>query len=116
MILNPYAAEIKKEGDSIKLHESSEPMEEVSSSVVNSCLQKRKAELEPGKEEEEISDEKPKTERVPILQAPEWDVDNFDGLEYVSSPEVEISSEERISDEEEIDRRDFTLVVSNALS
>ncbi|CAN8308536.1 unnamed protein product [Cochlearia groenlandica] len=113
MILKPCEAEIiiNKERDSIKSNEEAavEPMEEVSSSsssVVNSCLTKRKAEFDPEEEEEEeeeeISDEKPKTERVPVLQAPEWDVDSFDGLEYVSSSEMDILSSDKMSDDDEV--------------
>ncbi|CAE6138113.1 unnamed protein product [Arabidopsis arenosa] len=37
-----------------------------------------------------------------IIMAPEWDVDSFDGLEYYSSPEAQLSSDEQpLSDEEE---------------
>ncbi|CAL9233117.1 unnamed protein product [Arabidopsis halleri] len=37
-----------------------------------------------------------------IIKAPEWDVDSFDGLEYYSSPEAQLSSDEQpLSDEEE---------------
>lgn len=85
--LKPCAAKTTKEGESSKL---AEPMEVSSSLVVN-------GEIEQG------SDEKPKIEEpeadVPeILQAPEWDVDSFDGLEYYSSAEEELSSP--LSDED----------------
>ncbi|EFH49025.1 predicted protein [Arabidopsis lyrata subsp. lyrata] len=37
-----------------------------------------------------------------IIKVPEWDVDSFDGLEYYSSPEAQLSSDEQpLSDEEE---------------
>ncbi|CAH8390735.1 unnamed protein product [Eruca vesicaria subsp. sativa] len=90
--------ETKKEGDSRK--ETAEPMEV----VVNS---KRKAEFEPeeyeeeeeyDEEYEEEEDEWEESEKPDILQAPEWDVDSFDGVEYYSSPDVQLST---LSDEEE---------------
>lgn len=72
------------------VEDAAEPMEVSSSVVVNS-------EIEQG------SDEKPKIDEaeaeIPeILQAPEWDVDSFDGLEYYSSAEEELSSP--LSDED----------------
>lgn len=30
-----------------------------------------------------------------MLMAPEWDVDSFEGLEYYSSPDSDVSSDER---------------------
>ncbi|XP_013623643.1 PREDICTED: uncharacterized protein LOC106329511 [Brassica oleracea var. oleracea] len=67
--------------------------------VVNS---KRKAEFEPEEEEEEEEDEWEESDgeisESEMLQAPEWDVDSFDGVEYYSSPDVQLST---LSDEEE---------------
>ncbi|KAJ0262203.1 hypothetical protein HA466_0051760 [Hirschfeldia incana] len=89
--LKPCTTETKKEGK-----ETAEPMEV----VVNS---KRKAEFEPEEyEEEEDEDEWDESDveitQPDILEAPEWDVDSFDGVEYCSSPDVQLST---LSDEEE---------------
>lgn len=63
---------------------------------------KRKAEFEPEEEEEEEEDEWEESDgeisESEMLQAPEWDVDSFDGVEYYSSPDVQLST---LSDEEE---------------
>ncbi|CAA7047007.1 unnamed protein product [Microthlaspi erraticum] len=89
------------------LEDAAESIEISSPVVVDSCLM-AKLELEEEEESdgetEEDSDEKPKIEEpeaeIPeVLQAPEWDVDSFDGLEYYSSPEILLSSS--YSDEEE---------------
>ncbi|KAL0710846.1 hypothetical protein Bca4012_017824 [Brassica carinata] len=94
--LKPCATETKKKGDSGK--ETAEPMEV----VVNS---KRKAEFEPEEYEEEEEQEEEEWDESDVeiseaemLQAPEWDVDSFDGVEYCSSPDVQLST---LSDEEE---------------
>ncbi|KAF3546638.1 hypothetical protein DY000_02001999 [Brassica cretica] len=64
--------------------------------VVNS---KRKAEFEPEEEEEDEWEESDgEISESEMLQAPEWDVDSFDGVEYYSSPDVQLST---LSDEEE---------------
>ncbi|CAA7047008.1 unnamed protein product [Microthlaspi erraticum] len=87
---------------SIMLEDASEPMEVSSPVVVRTELEPEEEEESDG-EIEQGSDEKPKTddpedEILEILQAPEWDVDSFDGLEYYSSAEEELSSP--LSDED----------------
>ncbi|KAG7557737.1 Cystatin-related plant [Arabidopsis suecica] len=88
-------------------------MEGSSSMVVDSYPKKRKAEFDPEEEEEEESDgeneepsdpkakiEEPKAETDYYLKVPEWDVDSFNGLEYYSSPEAILSSDEEPLPEE----------------
>lgn len=95
------------EGDSSNFEEAIEAMEASSSIVVNSYRTKHKAEFDPEKEEEETggeneegSDEKSKIDEpvaepeIDMLKPPEWDVDNFDVLEYYSSPELDSSSDD----------------------
>ncbi|KAL1188347.1 hypothetical protein V5N11_031722 [Cardamine amara subsp. amara] len=103
MVLKPCAAQ----GESIEVEDAAEPMEE----VFNSYLRKRKAEFDPeeeeesdGENEEEGGDGKAKIEaKYDILKAPEWDVDSFDGLEYYSSPDPILSSDDERYDEESLE-------------
>ncbi|CAN8274416.1 unnamed protein product [Cochlearia groenlandica] len=113
MILTPCASKTTKDGDSTKSQEAAaaDPME-FSSSVFNPCLKKRKAEFDPEPEEEEQEEEEEEEEEKPkskeaefdiVTEPPEWDVDSFDGLEYVSSSsptEVLLSDEKSSNDEE----------------
>ncbi|CAN8238701.1 unnamed protein product [Cochlearia groenlandica] len=113
MILTPCASKTAKDGDSTKSQEAAaaaaaEPME-FSSSVVNPCLKKRKAEFDPEPEEEE--EEKPKSKEAEydiVTEPPEWDVDSFDGLEYVSSSSpTEVLFPDEISSNDEEERASY---------
>lgn len=86
-------------------------MEESSSMFVDSYAKKRKAEFDPEEEaesdgeNEEGSDgkakiEEPKVEEDYYLKVPDWDVDSFNGLEYCSSPEPILSSDDEPLSEE----------------
>uniref|UniRef100_A0A1J3HAW5 Uncharacterized protein n=1 Tax=Noccaea caerulescens TaxID=107243 RepID=A0A1J3HAW5_NOCCA len=103
MVLKPCATGKTTEADSRELEEATEPME-VS---LDSCLKKRKAEFDPEEEEEEEEEEEiegateerivelSESDETDPMAVPEWDVDSFDGLEYYSSPEPELSSDEQ---------------------
>ncbi|CAE6138148.1 unnamed protein product [Arabidopsis arenosa] len=91
MVLKQCVAETTTERDSSKFKEAAEPMDDVSSVVVNSYLTKRKAEFDLEEEEqsvgenEEGSDEEAKMDepeaKFDMLMAPEWDVDSFEALD-----------------------------------
>lgn len=87
-----------REGESSKLMEATEPMEE--SSVFAIALPtKRKVESDPTEEIEENGDDYVNSNDEFLTAtwwtAPEWDVDSFDGREYDSSQEInEFSDEE----------------------
>ncbi|XP_010431209.1 PREDICTED: glutamic acid-rich protein-like [Camelina sativa] len=133
MLLNQCGAETTIE-DSMEATNSDR-----SSVDFKSNARKRKADFEPGEEEEEeeeesdeeeegVDDGRGKTEEEPkaiidCLEAPEWDVDSFDGLEYYSSPEVLFSSEDepfseeskehyRIFKRQMIESKEFTGILS----
>ncbi|KAL1188354.1 hypothetical protein V5N11_031729 [Cardamine amara subsp. amara] len=96
MVLKPCAAQ----GESIEVEDAAEPMEE----VFNSYLRKRKAEFDPEEEEESDGEnEEIEEAKIDILMAPEWDVDSFDGLEYYSSPDPILSSDDEPIDEESLE-------------
>ncbi|CAN8308533.1 unnamed protein product [Cochlearia groenlandica] len=104
MILTPpCAAKAAKDGDSTKSQEEAAVETMEFSSVINPCLRKRKAEFDP----ESIDDvEKPKSKEAEfdiVTEPPEWDVDSFDGLDYVSSssPTESLLSDEKYSEDEE---------------
>ncbi|XP_010431194.1 PREDICTED: uncharacterized protein LOC104715488 [Camelina sativa] len=100
--------------DGLEYHSSTNS--DHSSVDLKSNARKRKAEFEFEEEEEEESDdeeegvddgrgkieEEPEA-RIDYLKAPEWDVDSFDGLEYYSSPEPILSSDEELFTEEEME-------------
>ncbi|CAG7859804.1 unnamed protein product [Brassica rapa] len=93
VVLKPCAAVTAGEGCSTELER--EAME-VSSAVDDSRQRKRKAELDPEKEEEsdgEIEEDKieeREDDDIDLLEVPEWDVDSFDGLVYSSSTEPDL--------------------------
>ncbi|KAG7553085.1 Cystatin-related plant [Arabidopsis thaliana x Arabidopsis arenosa] len=100
MVLKPCVA--TKERDSSEFKEAAEPMDDVSSVVVNSYLTKRKAEFDLEEEEQSVGENEEGSDEESKMDEPEAkfdiyvnDVDSFEGLEYYSSSDLELSSDEQ---------------------